>query len=224
MTDLRIAVLTLTRDRLDFTKYCFQTLRDNAGCWYDHFVYDNGSTDGTLDWLINQDDLIVFSSDENIGLCRGLNKLLDDADVDDYDVIVRFDNDCEVLTPDTLRICAEIAADYGAIVAPTVHGLQNPPHTFSPVGAGEHVIDQTQILGGIFMAIPAYLFTDHGYRYDESHHLHTGDEAIVPWWRAQGGIAGYVRDLHVNHYMTTDGQLGALPDYFARKDREWATA
>jgi GT2 family glycosyltransferase len=68
---VRIAVVTLTRDRLEYTKHCFETLRVNAGCDYDHFVLDQGSGDGTAEWLIRQDDLEVVPLAENVGICRG---------------------------------------------------------------------------------------------------------------------------------------------------------
>ena len=48
------AVLTLCRDRLAYTQHCFETLRDNAGCDFDHFVLDQGSMDGTDEWLEQQ--------------------------------------------------------------------------------------------------------------------------------------------------------------------------
>ena len=44
---MKFAVLTLTRDRLEYTQHCFETLRQNAGCDYDHYVLDQGSEDGT---------------------------------------------------------------------------------------------------------------------------------------------------------------------------------
>jgi GT2 family glycosyltransferase len=46
---MNVAVLTLTRDRLPYTQHCFATLKENAGCDYDHIVLDQGSTDGTAE-------------------------------------------------------------------------------------------------------------------------------------------------------------------------------
>ncbi len=51
---MRIAVLTLTRDRLDYTQHCFQTLQEFAGCDFDHYVLDQGSTDDTVDCLVGE--------------------------------------------------------------------------------------------------------------------------------------------------------------------------
>lgn len=224
---MNIAVLSLTRDRLAYSKHCFATLQEKAGCKYDHWVLDNGSEDDTPDWLEEQGDFFVGYSDENLGLTPALNLLLDLCDPSQYDaqydVIVRFDNDCEVIQPDTLRTVCEVAYEYEAIVAPRVLGLLNPPAIIGQVQAGEHVIEETAILGGIFMAIPASLFSEHGFRYDETMPTWTGDEAIVPWWRARGGTAGYLKGWAVNHYETTEGQRKRYPEYEQRKLAEMAS-
>lgn len=218
---MRVAVLTLTRDRLPYSQHCFQSLRDNAGCEFDWIVGDQASTDGTREWLFEQDDLNVELFDENLGICRGLNRLLLNlGDPAYYDVIVRFDNDCEVLQPGTLREAAEVAFAYDAIVSPHVNLLRQPPPTIGTATADHHVIRETPILGGIFMAIPARLFSQLGYRYDETSPLYTGDEAIVPWWRARGGTAGYLDGWHVNHYERVDEQAVRFPEYQARKQAE----
>ena len=222
---MRIAVLSLTRDRLDYTRHCFASLEANAGCDYDHLVYDQGSTDGTKDWLADGFRGDFLDGHENIGICRALNQLLAASQAAyNHDVIVRFDNDCEVTQPDTLRTVCEVALEYDAIVAPRVNGLLNPPPVVGHAQAGAHVIEETAILGGIFMAVPARLFNELGYRYDETMPPWTGDEAIVPWWRNQGGCAGYLQGFEVNHYETTAGQRDRHPDYWARKDREMASA
>jgi hypothetical protein len=220
---MKIAVITMTRDRLDYTKHCFASLEVNAGCDYDHYVLDNASEDETVNWLSGWASVpgrSAFFASENLGICRGANWLLDRLDPERYDVIVRYDNDCQVTQPDTLKTTAELAATYGAIVSPRVSGLLNPPATLRTVSLGGHLLDETAILGGIFMAIPSQLFWEHGFRYDENAHLHSGDEAIVPWWRARGGVCGYLQGYSVTHYETTSGQRERYPDYFARKDLE----
>lgn len=219
---MNVAVLTLTRDRLAYTQHCFQTLERNSGCDYRHFVLDQGSTDGTAEWLSEQDNLDVVALPANIGLCPGLNRLLRCFSLDLFDVIVRFDNDCEVLQPDTLRTVCQVAVEYDAIVAPHVNGLNNPPRIVGTATAGSHTINETEILGGIFMAVPARLFSDLGFRYDERMPPWAGDEQIVPWWRAQGGCAGYLDGWQVNHYLTTEGQKQDDAGYQARKEREMA--
>ena len=74
---MNIAVLSLTRDRLPYTQHCFATLRENAGCEYDHYVLDQGSTDGTGDWLRDHMDIAPVILMENIGINRALNLMLE---------------------------------------------------------------------------------------------------------------------------------------------------
>lgn len=220
---VRVAVLTLTRDRIAYTRACFQTLRDNAGCDFDWFVLDQASKDGTADWLLAQEDLDVTVLSENIGICKGLNLLLDEAcNPADYDAIVRFDNDCEVLRPDTLLTVCSVAVDYDVIVAPKVLGLRNPPAPIAILHCDEHLVEETTTLGGIFMVMPARLFSEKGYRYDEAHPAWTGDEQVCSWWRQRGGSCGYLQGWAVNHYLTTDGQQADDPGYWDRKTREMA--
>lgn len=208
----------MTRDRLQYTKHCFQTLRDNAGCDFDWYVLDQASKDGSVEWLEDQDDLDVTFLNENAGITPALNLLLDEAvNASLYDVLVRFDNDCEVLQPDTLRIAAELAFEHQTILAPRVLGLQNPPPTISTFNLDGYTINETTILGGVFMAIPASLFAQHGYRFNEAFPAWTGDEDVCRWWRDCGGRCGYIDALEINHYLTTDGQAQDNPEYLERK-------
>jgi hypothetical protein len=225
---VNVAVLTLTRDRLAYTQHCFQTLRENAGCDFDHWVLDQGSTDGTAEWLWGECVMgHVFSEvlRENIGCCRGWNHLLGDAlahdNVRGYDVIVTFDNDCEVLTPDTLRVVAGLAAEHETILSPQVRGLMHPPPTLGAFWLGDHTVYEKPIIGNIFfMAIPSVLFTRDGFRWDERYAVWDGGESITQWHRDRGGRCGYVQGFEVNHYLTTLGQREDMPWYAERRVAE----
>jgi GT2 family glycosyltransferase len=219
---VRIAVLTLCRDRLAYTQHCFGTLRENAGCDFSHFVLDQGSHDGTAGWLLAEQAAGrvsgVVIQQENIGCTRGWNRLLDYYPPEYYDVIVCFDNDCEVVTENTLAVVAGLAAEHGEILAPRVQGLMHPPATISRFQLGAHTIDETTILGNIFMAIPSTVFAD--FRWDERYAVWDGGESVTQWHRDRGGRCGYVQGYVVNHYKTTEGQVADIPEYFARRVRE----
>lgn len=213
-----IAVLSLTRDRLNYTQHCFASLRENAGCEFDHYVLDQGSQDGTDLWLLGGRYRGLALLKKNIGCTRGWNHLLTLCDPKRYDAIVCFDNDCEVLTPDTLKVVAGLAAEHQQILAPRVLGLMYPPPTIAQFQLGEHTIDETTILGNIFMAIPAPLL--HEFRWDERYAVWDGGESITQWWRDRGGRCGYVQGFEVNHYKTTLGQVEDIPWYFERRVAE----
>lgn len=219
---VRIAVLTLTRDRLTYTQHCFARLQERAGCEYDHYVLDQGSEDGTADWLEENYPATVVALDENIGCCAGWNRLLDTVcDPGDYDVIVCFDNDCELIQDGTLRVVAGLAAEFNVILSPRVMGLRNPPPIIGEFALDNKIdghyawVDETAILGNIFMAIPARLLNE--YDWNENHPVWAGGEDITAWFRDSGGRCGYVRGYEVNHYETTDGQHDRFPEYFERR-------
>lgn len=222
---MRIAVLSLTRDRLVYTKHCFRTLQEKAGRPYDHFVLDQGSRDGTPLWLLNGQYAGLSLLRHNVGCCAGWNRLLAKFDPAAYDVVVTFDNDCEVVTPDILRV-AELAAQYEQILSPQVLGLMHPPTTISTfvLDSGE-TVHEKQIIGNIFMAIPSPLLARDGFRWDEqAYQVWDGGESITQWWRTRGGFCGYVQGYEVNHYKTTLGQVADIPWYFERRVGEGGRA
>lgn len=217
---MRIAVLSLTRDRLDYTEHCFRRLHELAGVPFDHYVLDNGSTDGTQEWLRN--DYAPYWSDlrpDNIGVSRGMNALLDQAQ--GYDVIVKFDNDCELLVADTLKVAAEIAAAGDWIISPHIQGLNDPPAVQREQTVHGYRIGVPPIIGGIFMAAPASLYES--YRHNEGNPPWGMDDVnLCSWWRTQGHDFGYLLEYPAYHYETTAGQRKRYPDYFERKDAEFA--
>lgn len=218
---MNIAVLSLTRDRLDYTTHCFGTLLENSGCDFDWWITDQGSDDDTVDWLIANTDATVYSYTENIGICPALNIMIEDAiEAADYDVIVKFDPDCELVTPDTLRDVCEKTLELDAVLSPHIHGLRQPPR----ITHREEGVSWTQVIGGIFMAIPACVFYN-GYRHPEGTPLKDSDDSMLcGWFQRAGGHVGYVDGYHANHYETTEGQWGRYPDYFLRRDEERAAA
>lgn len=215
---MRVAVLTLTRDRLDYTQHAFATLAANAGCDYDHYVLDQGSRDDTPSWLAGY-PARTLPLPANIGISRGLNMLLDQIDLAGYDVIVKFDNDCELTQPGTLRDVASATLESGWLLSPRILGLRNPPRPTREIElAGETVLDVPQI-GGIFLAAPASLYDE--FRYADTNPVWGGDDTqVCAWYRARGGGCGYLKRLEAIHHETTDGQHARYPDYFAQKRLE----
>jgi len=215
-----VAALTLTRDRLDYTKHCFACLRENAGHPYDHYILDQGSTDGTQEWLRNEYDADwIDLRPDNIGISKGLNDLLDAAGPH-YDYYLKFDNDCEVTHPDTLKTTLAVAEGGDWMLSPRVLGLRSPPPHDDPILVNGHKVGALPQIGGIFLLIPGRVIRA-GFRYDETNPSWGMDDVqICHWFREQGGHVGYLLDVTVNHYETTDGQWERYPDYFAQKIRE----
>jgi glycosyltransferase involved in cell wall biosynthesis len=215
---VNIAVVSLTRDRFDYTKHCFASLQNHAGCDYDHYVLDQGSSDQTPDWLHQQQLAGLVCLPHNIGISRGLNRLLDET-ADRYDVIVKVDNDCELVTPNTLRDIAQLTLDTGWILGPVMHGYGTPLISYGEVQLREHTVSEKHQIQGCFLAATGEFYK--GFRYSESNPVWGGDDPeVCRFHRRHGGHVGQVQGYDANHYETTIGQEARYPDYFARKVRE----
>ena len=109
---MKVAIYTLTRDRILYTKRCFRSLWQNAGYPVDHYVIDNGSADGTVEWLANNKSrfALVVLCPENIGISRASNLALDIIG-DNYDLVVKMDNDCEIVTPNLVAEMVKVFRD-----------------------------------------------------------------------------------------------------------------
>lgn len=222
---MRVALFTLTRDRIFYSQHCFSLLREKAGYDYDHFLIDNGSTDGTVDWLRDNIRLwkdIVFNP-RNLGLCTGNNQALQiirDSGIR-YDLICKFDNDAEVVSD---NIVAEMVALYKqlkkpALLSPRVTGISKQPKRSYTVNDYSRPIGVTNHIGGLFAWCNADLYLK--YTYPDNLPLARGDDSAFAYWVYQKKfIVGYVEDLVVNHFETSDGQNLRYPKYFLRKWEE----
>ncbi len=88
----KIPILTITFDRLSYTKKAIEAIRENTKN-YIHFIWDNGSTDGTPQWLktIEDENTIINYSDKNTGLVYPMNMFFDKFS--DYKYVAKVDND-----------------------------------------------------------------------------------------------------------------------------------
>lgn len=166
-----------------------------------------------MDWLLANTDATITAYSENAGICPALNAMLDDVcEAADYDVIVKIDNDCELVTPNTLRDICDLVMARDAILSPWIRGLRQPP---AP-GESDGVVTRMSVVGGIFCAVPAWIFRD-GYRHPI---LPTLDGEDFNLCQLYPGLVGYVDGYEAWHYETTDGQHARYPDYFARREQE----
>ena len=223
---MKVAVYSLTRDRLDYTKHCFQTLKEKAGMEYDHFIIDNGSEDGTQEWLKTQNFKQVIFNKENVGISKASNQALEEILKGDYDLIIKFDNDCEVVSENIIGQITEIYQDIKKfdskyVLSPRVEGINHQPARGHYTQLAERRIGITGVVGGLFHIVPRSVYRD--YRYAENLPKAKGqDETFCEWARHNGCEVGYIEGLVVNHYEGTDNQAKRYPDYFKRKWNEEA--
>jgi len=104
-------------------------------------VLDDGSTDGSVEWLGTQSDITTIAGQENLGPPRNRNRMLG---VPTEDIIVFLDNDIQLLGTDN---AASVAAEFerypdAAVVGPLIYSNADEPmwynwgHDFRPYAWG----------------------------------------------------------------------------------------
>ncbi|TPG65580.1 glycosyltransferase [Hymenobacter nivis] len=95
-----IAALVVTYNRLADLKKCLDTLREQTHRLDAIFIVNNGSTDGTAEWLATQTDLLV-TTQANLGGAGGFATGIDTAYRAGHTWIWCMDDDC-LAAPDAL--------------------------------------------------------------------------------------------------------------------------
>ena len=140
-----VSVIILTWNGIDYTKACLASLRAKTDFPdYRIVVADNGSTDGTVEYLQKQTGLTTVLNRENLGFTKGNNLAIAHSDPES-DVIL-LNNDTEIVQPDwiaTLQEVAYSAPDIGVVGCRLVRpdGMLQHVGTYLPVDslAGEQI-------------------------------------------------------------------------------------
>ena len=206
----KLAVYTLTRDRLDYTKRMLEQLV-NCGMEFDHFILDNGSTDGTAQWLIEnkKDNLILLP--KNTGLWTAINVLLLYTNFFyDYQLVLKLDNDLEFPEDGWLR---KLVDTYEArkfdLLTPFIEGICKGK------GGADRLSDEDGI-GVVLHCGGASLLTSA----DNYNDLFPNRMMARGWdvWFSKEKRCGIVEDIHIKH--DTEKQEEDKPDYYQRKIEE----
>ena len=97
-----VTVIVLTWNGLEYTKRCLESLRRNtANPQFQILVADNGSTDGTLDYLKSLDPVETLENGSNLGFTKGNNLAI--AHCDPASDVILLNNDTEILQPDWIE-------------------------------------------------------------------------------------------------------------------------
>jgi len=112
---MKTSIVILTYNQLHHTLLCIDSIRKytDKGT-YEIITVDNHSTDGTAEWLKNQEDIRTIFNSKNVGFPKGCNQGMDIAQGDN---ILLLNNDV-IVTPNwlsNLETCLYSSQDIGAV-------------------------------------------------------------------------------------------------------------
>jgi len=205
----KVAIYTLTRDRIDYTKRFFEQLK-NCGVDYDHFVLDNGSEDGTPDYLKTLPLKWLHLSPDNKGLWKGIELILKESKgFEGYDYVLKLDNDLEFEQDNWLKDLIDLNEknDYD-LLSPFVEGICGGKGGVDRV-VGEEVSTVFHLGGACLLATPEH------YKVEMPN---MGKAMGWDSWFSYGNKCGIAEKIRVKH--DTEKQEHDKPDYYNRKCRE----
>lgn len=198
---MKIAVITITCNRLELTKKYLSELKDKNNTKFEHIIIDNGSTDGTIEYLQKQNNYHILKLNQNIGVAKAFMlgiKYAKEHLKPDY--IIKFDNDCELTK---FGILDEIIQWFGDgcksfVVAPLDLDIiekyrPRKISTFNERGLNCELVSH---VGGIFVCACADAF----YKMLEVPiSLVAEDMLRGRFWWSNGYNVIYLTDLHIRH-------------------------
>lgn len=223
--DPRVAIFTLTKDRLDYTKKMVESMRKTAGYPFDWFVIDNGSKDGTVEWLKKQDATVIYNK-KNAGIPRASNQIIDVIKKGNYDFIMKVDNDVLFKSFDWLATMMKIYS----VMRP--FNLSLYPEGLIANAGGVHRYAYTSIvgellgfvphLGGMTSIVPAEVYDT--FKWTDVCFLRGGNDVFLSAWLNEHAYQlAYLENYQAEHMETTRGQAKRYPDYFKLMKKETQT-
>lgn len=218
----KVAIFSITYNRIEYTKKCFESLYATAGYEFDHFVVDNASSDGTVDFLRTGIIKQVIANKDNKGISIASNQALDSIG-ENYDIIMKVDNDCLFLTDGWLAKMVEIwETNHMLALSCYVQGLKDNPGGAPRIVYGtinDELIGMTRHIGGICHFVSAKAYKD--FRWDEDSPLHGVQDLELSHYLLQNGYQmGYMENYFCEHVDGTEGQHKRYPDYFEKRKDE----
>ena len=150
----RVAVMTITRNKMDLVQESFASLNKMAGEPFHHFVLDNGSED--VGWLEVSSRVYDFQMmDHNMGISIGKNLLVDciKAQPIDYDYILNWDPDLIAKSKRFLKRLVDFADECidhkdPSVIGPKVTKLETQPTAIASGIHNDMPFDVMELLGG----------------------------------------------------------------------------
>ena len=221
--ELKVAVFTLTMNRLSYTKQMYKSMKEKAGYPFKWVVVDNGSTDGTQEWLGGKARTLF--NKKNVGISKGSNQALDLIG-NEFNIIIKSDNDCLFLTNNWLKEIVDLYEKQRQfVVSPRVEGLRDTPGGVPRTQymyVGKHFLGLAPHLGGICCVASAKIYKD--FRWNEDDFLHGDQDYIFSQYAVKNGyMLAYLENMIVEHQEGVDSQIKKYPKYFEARKKQKIT-
>jgi glycosyltransferase involved in cell wall biosynthesis len=192
---MKVAAITITYNRLELTKKMVESFYSKTSVDY-HLFIDNGSTDGTQEWIEDKYDHILL--DKNYGIAYAFAVAVNA--IEGYDYILKLDNDIEVVTEDIVNKMLGFywGTNNHFIASPTDLLLDK---SFAPKSKGKlrlngYNIEFVTHTGGAFQMAPIEICKSLCKEYRQ---LKQGDWAIGNYYNKYGYKPVYLRDFEMKH-------------------------
>lgn len=100
---MRLSVITLTLNKLEYTKKFIESLNKYTTD-YELIIVDNGSTDGTVEYIKSRPEIKLIQNSENLGFSKGNNQGIEIAQGE----YIAFLNNDVLLYPDWFESCKRV--------------------------------------------------------------------------------------------------------------------
>jgi GT2 family glycosyltransferase len=191
---MKIAAITITYNRLELTKQTINSFYSKTNVDY-HVFIDNGSTDGTKEYL-KQFPHIFF--EKNVGIAAAFSMAM--LQLNDYDFILKLDNDIEVVTDNIIEKMLNFYELNGInyVCSPVDLNLDKRyrPSSLGKYNLSGYNAEFTTHTGGAFQMIP---FRICELLCKEFQHFKLGDYMIGKFYRQNKFKPTYLIDLQMKH-------------------------
>ena len=193
-----VSIVILCRNNLEYTKKCIESIRKNTEVSYQLVVVDNGSSDGTCQYLeiVLKDRDVLIWNPKNIGFSSANNL---GARVASGEYLCFLNNDCEVGSGWVRQLLE--AAKNSALVGASVFCLQPDfrAMTFKFVGTGKEDNEWSYIEGWcLFLKREIFNFVG---GFDTRFDPYLSEDADLSFkFKKYGMKIGKVENLRVKHH------------------------
>lgn len=192
---MKVAAITITYNRLELTKRTIESFYSKT-CVNKHVFVDNGSTDGTQDYIKSRFDHIFL--EKNHGITDAF--VMAASQLSDYDFILKLDNDIETVTDKIIERMLDFYAKNGINYVCSPVDLNLDPH-YAPRSSGKGNLNGYNVsyvthTGGAFQMIPVDICMK---LINDYHNFKLGDQAIGGFYKANGYRPVYLLDLEMKH-------------------------